>query len=178
MVQRVGTPAALGLAKVEPTDFVLSGGRAQPCSEAISSNGDLFAFSQCTSPDDRHPPSFTQQRSPNDLISCCVGGELAAPEGRARPRGRGISAACVAVPEATVDKNHGSVFWQDNIRPAGQIRRVKSVSEPLCMQLPTKRQLGLRVFSPNPRHHARTGLLVDNVCHLTPILVGRTWYTA
>ena len=82
------------------------------------------------------------------------------------------------MPEATMYEDDGMVLRHHDVRLAGSTFRVKAIALADRMQGTTQRQFGLRVLSTDPGHHAGAGLAVDDVCHLPPGFICRTWYTA
>jgi hypothetical protein len=84
----------------------------------------------------------------------------------------------MAMPEATMHEDDGAVLRQHDVRLARDALRMKAITKAERMQGPAERQFGLRVLSADPGHHAGAGLAVDDVCHLPPGFICRTWYTA
>jgi len=135
--------------------------------------GPQGAFPNCCNPPARFPKSG---------LNCCIPRNICIKLGRpklgARRRNRGIAAACMAMPKATMHEDDGSVLRHHDVRRAGNTLRVKAKTKAKRMQGPTQRQFGPRVLSTDPRHHAGAGLAVEDVCHLPPGFICRTWYTA
>lgn len=77
-----------------------------------------------------------------------------------------------------MDEDDRMVLGHNDIRLARHTPDVQPVSEAQRMQGSPKRQFGLRVLPANSRHHAGSGLTIDNICHLRRGLGLRTWYTA
>ena len=82
------------------------------------------------------------------------------------------------MPEATMYEDDGAELRHHYVRLAGNALRVKVIAQAKRVQGQAERQFGLRVLSTDPGHHAGAGLAVDDVCHLPPGFICRTWYTA
>jgi hypothetical protein len=74
----------------------------------------------------------------------------------------------MAMPEAAVYKHHSAVLRKDKVRSAVNIAGMKPETKTARVQCPPESQLGLGVFSPDPRHHPGTGLLVHDIGHIRP----------
>ena len=81
-------------------------------------------------PDGEDAPSEGRELPVSSLVALDVPLELDAPELGVASRSRGEPASRMAVPEASVNVDHGSVSWQDDVRSAGQLADVKSVAKP------------------------------------------------
>jgi hypothetical protein len=103
-------------------------------------------------------------KSPNsDPVASNVPIELGLPKGKIALRGIGVLAAGVPVPEAAVNKDHGTVARQDDVRPAREIATVqaKSISQPV--QRRANDQLRLRVPAPDPGHVPASTFLRERI---------------
>jgi len=71
----------------------------------------------------------------------------------------------VTVPEAPVDKDHGAMLAQDQIRPARQCPGMKAEAEPCAVQGASHPHLRHGVSPADRRHHARPGGSINDVWH-------------
>lgn len=69
------------------------------------------------------------------------------------------------VPKASVNEHHGLVTSQNDIGLSWQSRRVESKSKATGMQEAPNHEFGLRVAAADGRHHATSGLLIEDVSH-------------
>jgi len=72
------------------------------------------------------------------------------------------------VPEAPVDKDHGAVLAQDQIRPARQGPGMQAETETGPVQGASHPHLRQGVAPADPRHHARPGGCINDVWHDRP----------
>ena len=82
----------------------------------------IKAFLDFAFPDDNDMPASLLQRSLFFFITLDVAFEFLLPEFHVGFRHCGDFAAFMAMPEATIDKNHRMPFGQNDIRMAGQFR--------------------------------------------------------
>ena len=78
-----------------------------------------------------------------------------------------VTAAFVAVPEASVDEYDGAVFAQYNIGCAGQAFDVYAVAVAMGMQVAAHDHLGLGVLALDARHALVPLLCGHSICHDT-----------
>jgi hypothetical protein len=101
-------------------------------------------------------------------IACDVSFDLLFPKGASGFRYAEFRAMFMAVPEAPMDEDHGPVFRQDDVRPAGQ-RAVlgavycESVAKPVEHRSHRKFRLG--VAAADARHHERALFWSENISH-------------
>ena len=116
-------------------------------------------------PDDRDSPAGLEQAVPVASVPLRVGIELGSPELRAGGRDGRVRAPGMAVPEAAVDKAHGSELTKDEIGSAGEFPVVQTVSQTACVKGPAQGEFGPRVSSADSRHHAGARGLIHYVRH-------------
>ncbi len=153
---------------IHPAHLDLGFTAVNPGSHKFSCCRDSGSFPEGTLPHRRHSPPGFKKCGPDREVPCNVGTELRLPEVRPRRRGGGVSAALMTVPEAAMHEDNCMELWQGDIRLANHPLCMKPVSEAPRVQGPTKCHFWLRVLSTDSRHHARTGLTVDDICHLPP----------
>ena len=78
----------------------------------------------------------------------------------------GASAACMVVPEATVDEDHYSRSRQDNIGCAGQTLEMKSKSVPMPIQELPGHDFRLCVALPDATHQPASLSLGEDISHV------------
>ena len=120
---------------------------------------------QLAFPDDRCSPSEVANRRHVAFVAFDVASELLRPELRPGLRDGGIPAAGMAMPEATMNEDGATMPRQNQIGPPRQAAVMQDVSETQAMQSLPQGQLRLGVLPPDPRHHARAGLGVNDVDH-------------
>ena len=76
-----------------------------------------------------------------------------------------VFAVLVSVPEAAVDEDGGSVFFEDNVGGARELFHVESVSETLGKQELAHKKFGLGVFASYALHTFTPLLGIELVCH-------------
>lgn len=81
-----------------------------------------------TFPHNSHPPVSRQQPVMREHVAAHVVRDFGKPECGSGFRCCG-QVAVVSVPEAAIDENHRFVFWQNNVRAAGQRFHVQTESE-------------------------------------------------
>ena len=69
------------------------------------------------------------------------------------------------MPEAAVDEDGGSVFFEDNVGRARELFHVESVPETLGKQELTHKKLGLGVLASYALHTFTSLLGIELVCH-------------
>lgn len=136
-----------------------------------------FGF-QGAFPDRCDAPSRLRQGRSNDDVPSDIRVELCSPEIPTCRWDCRVSAVKMSMPEAAMDEDDRIVLRQHDVRLAGYALDVQPVSEAQRMQGSPKSQFRLRALPANARHHAGSGLTVDNICHLRPGLGLWTWYTA
>ena len=67
------------------------------------------------------------------------------------------------MPEATMNKNDGAIFGQDDVRAAGQILAVQPEAKTGCVQKRTHNHFGFGALALDIRHHAAAGCFVDDI---------------
>ena len=72
----------------------------------------------------------------------------------------------MTVPETTVDKYQRVIGWKNQIRFARQFAVVQAIAVAEAMQPTPDGQLRFGVFPPDARHHAGTGVFINDVCQL------------
>ena len=73
--------------------------------------------------------------------------------------------AVMAVPETSVYKYDGPVFWQDDIRLSRELLDVEPETQASCMQGFSDQEFRSSVLALDVRHHAASGLFANNVSH-------------
>ena len=76
-----------------------------------------------------------------------------------------VPAAFVAVPEATVYKDDGPVFAQDNVGCAGQALDVYAVAVAMGVQITSHNQFRFCILALDARHALVPLLFAHSVCH-------------
>lgn len=76
-----------------------------------------------------------------------------------------VFAVLVSVPEAAVDEDGGSVFFEDNVGRARELFHVESVPETLGKQELAHKKLGLGVLASYALHTFTSLLGIELVCH-------------
>jgi hypothetical protein len=71
------------------------------------------------------------------------------------------------MPKATVNFNHSSIAWKNNVGPSRQFRRVKSEPEAVPMQISANKDFRFRMLTADAGHHSAAGLTVYDVSHQT-----------
>lgn len=71
----------------------------------------------------------------------------------------------MSMPETSINKYNGVIFWEYEIGLARQSFAMKPVPEAHRMQVSSDNQFEPGILPSNPRHHATTGLPVDNIRH-------------
>ena len=89
-----------------------------------------------TLPDLNHAPARLLEFLPGINIPPDVPGEFGNPVFLVRCRHFGKPASSMLVPETPMNEDHRSVFWENQIRRAGQIATMKSESKTETMQNP------------------------------------------
>jgi hypothetical protein len=74
-----------------------------------------------------------------------------------------VSAFCMPMPEAAVDKDSGSPFVKNNIWPAWQPPIMESKAKAFRMQSLANEHFGLGVSALDRGHHAGSGFASDNI---------------
>jgi hypothetical protein len=90
--------------------------------------------------------------------------DLFSPEFYSGP-GKPEQRTVVAVPEASVDKKDGMIFWKDKIGTSRHPVIMEMISEPFRMESGTDQFFGFRVSASDPGHHPASGERIHNVCH-------------
>ena len=73
--------------------------------------------------------------------------------------------ALVSMPQAAVDEDHGTVFWQGQVRAPRQIPTMQAVAEPQGKESTPDHVLRLRVLAANPRHAVAALFCGEDVGH-------------
>lgn len=72
----------------------------------------------------------------------------------------------MAVPEATIYKDHGTEFWKYDVWFARQFLGVNAITDSAGEETFSNRYFWLRVFTLDTAHHPTASLLVKNISHL------------
>lgn len=67
------------------------------------------------------------------------------------------------MPEATMNKNDGAIFGQDDVRATWQVLAVKSEPKTGCVQQRAHNHFGFGALALDIRHHAAAGCFVDDI---------------
>ena len=126
---------------------------------------DSTLVAQGAFPDDCNSPAVFKQVESVALVPCHVGAKLGLPEILASCGCRRVGTAGMSVPEAAVNEAHRSESTKHQVGSTGEFPIVQAISEPACVESPTKSKFGLRVPASDPRHHARTSRLIHYVRH-------------
>jgi hypothetical protein len=118
-------------------------------------------------PDLQHIPAVARQQRFDEFISRDVGRELRCPEFVPRARCGGESAACMPVPEATVNEQHRSCRWKDEIRPTRQPAVVDEEAKSCSVKISPDAQFRPRRVTSDPCHHPRANIWSDCVNHVS-----------
>lgn len=89
--------------------------------------------------------------------------ELFSPEGSIRDRSRREPATVMAMPEATMNKNHQVILWQNDIRLARQRSKMQSIAKTLAVKIAANKHFGSSIASVNSRHHSRSYVSTDYI---------------
>lgn len=87
-------------------------------------------------------------------VAINIAQEFPFPEIFVGPRGGGIAATFVPMPEAAMDEHRSSVLWEHKIRRAGQLSDMKSIAKSPGEKKRAKGSLRPGILSANARHHA------------------------
>ena len=120
-------------------------------------------------PAEGHKPCLDSGITPDIAV------DLILPEPPVGLRQRKQPAAPVPVPEASVHKNHGMPFLQDNIRRARQRPDIQTVAESGGKEALAHDKLRTRVLATDVRHADMPLFPCHSVCHnscLSPALYG------
>lgn len=123
---------------------------------------------QLALPDHANTPSHLSKGVDRISITLDVGCELGRPEPLVRCRCRRESTAGVAVPEATVNEDHGAMTREHQVWTARQVTAMQAESQPLREQQTAQSTLRHRVLVANGAHHAAARLPINNVRHSPP----------
>ena len=85
--------------------------------------------------------------------------------------------AVVAMPETSMNKNHGAKTGKNHIRLARQSSIMEPIAETECMEHAPDRHFGPGILAPDPGHHAASSGLVDNVSQRDAVFVGAMYCT-
>lgn len=105
-------------------------------------------------PNGGHTPAKSPECLHVSPVAINIAQEFPLPELFVGPRGGGISATLVPMPEAAMDEHHRSVLREHKIRRAGQLSDMKSIAKSPGEKKRSKGSLRLGILSANARHHA------------------------
>ena len=112
----------------------------------------IKAFLDFAFPNNDDMPASLLQRGLLFFITLDVAFEFLLPEFHVGFRHRGDFAAFMAMPKATIDKNHRMPFGQNDIGMSGQFWRMKAIAKAQRMQMMAHDQFRLRVLRPDFAH--------------------------
>jgi len=69
------------------------------------------------------------------------------------------------MPEAAIDRQHGVVFWENQVWFPGEFFVMQSVPEPLGKKILPYQHFWFGVFRPDPAHIVRAGFGIVHVGH-------------
>jgi len=125
----------------------------------------LAAMLEATLPDDQDTPAQVLQLHIGPVVSADIAKELLLPERLTCLRSRGVVAAGVPMPEATMHENSQLVARQHQVGGAGKVLAMKSKAVPQGMKVSAQEQLRLGITASDALHHARAGRAVNDVVH-------------
>ena len=126
--------------------------RSQPFGDFVE-GCQLKLRTQLAFPDHQHAPACIGQCFRRPRIADDIRAELERPEILIGFWSRGVAAARVSVPETAMNKDHRLSARESDIWSAGQTFVMQPEAQALSMQPAPKRHFGLRVSSPDTRHH-------------------------
>lgn len=105
-------------------------------------------------PNSGHTPAKSPECPRVSPVAINIAQEFPLPELFVGPRGSGIAATFVPMPEASVDEYHRPVLWEHKVRRAGQLSDMKSIAKSPGEKKRSKGSLRPSILSANARHHA------------------------
>ncbi len=105
-------------------------------------------------PNGGHTPAKSPECLHVSPVAINIAQEFPLPELFVGPRGGGIAATFVPMPEAAMDEHHRSVLREHKIRRAGQLSDMKSIAKSPGEKKRSKGPLRPSILSANARHHA------------------------
>ena len=122
-------------------------------------------------PDSGHTPAKSPECLHVSPVAINIAQEFPLPELFVGPRGGGIAATFVPMPEAAMDEHHCSALREHKVGGAGQPPHMKSISKTPGEKKGAKYPFRPGVLSANARHHAaalRSGRNAHGLEHLPP----------
>jgi hypothetical protein len=129
----------------------------------MADNGLCGQFAGCALPDNSDAPTRRQQRLSRLPVALHIGFKLANPEFAVCRWRAGNPASFMPMPVAAMHKQHGAVFWKNEVRLACQPRNMKPETEACTVQSTPHLHFRPGIPAPDTRHHAGAGCLVNNV---------------
>lgn len=132
-----------------------------------------------TFPDDGDAHARAGQRLNILFVPRDVSGEFVLPEIWPRRRGCTERATLMAVPEAAMDEDCHPMLRQYHVGSARQLGNMQSEAKAMRVEQSSHGHLRPGVPTANARHHARTGLAINDINHrLNPFGSRVSWTSA
>ncbi len=110
-------------------------------------------------------PAFPSKGYRGTPVPQLIGQDLGRPEVGPGFRNLEVLASLVAMPEAAVDEEDGLVFGKNDVGFTRDVLHMKTESETFCRKCLPDNEFGLRVLTPDSRHHFASFLFGKNIRH-------------
>lgn len=114
-------------------------------------------------------PSKIPQFNPSFQIPLLVAANFILPERCVCFGQDKVFAVLMSMPEATVDKNGCTVFFEDNVGRTGKFLYIETVSESFGEQEFAHKEFGLCILAPYSLHALAPLLGIHSVCHIVKV---------